>query len=94
MTDYLFSDHFTVLCDLALSKPSPKTEQISYRKLKAIKIEDFKQDLSTSELCNYSPDSLNDLVKCYNDTLSQVLERHAPLRSKVIRSRTSGSLVQ
>lgn len=24
MTDYLFSDHFTVLCDLALSKPSPK----------------------------------------------------------------------
>lgn len=94
MTDYLFSDHFTVLCDLALSKPSPKTEQISHRKLKAIKIEDFKQDLSTSELCNYSPDSLNDLVKCYNDTLSQVLERHAPLRSKVIRSRTSGSLVQ
>ncbi|XP_022791543.1 uncharacterized protein LOC111330846 [Stylophora pistillata] len=87
MTDYLFSDHFTVLCDLALSKPSPKNEQISYRKLKAIKIEDFKQDLSTSELCNYSPDSLNDLVECYNDTLSQVLERHAPLRSKVIRSR-------
>ena len=51
MTDYLFSDYITVLCDLALVKPSPKTEQISYRKLKAIKIEDFKLDLSTSELC-------------------------------------------
>ena len=86
MTDYLVSDHITVLCDLALDKPSPKTEQRSYRKLKAIKIEDFKLDLSTSELCKRSPDSLNDLVKSYNDTLSQVLEKHAPLRSKVIRS--------
>ena len=87
MTDYLFSDHITVLCDLALDKPSSKTKQISYRKLKAIKIEDFKLDLSTSELCKRSPDSLNDLVKRsrYNDTLSQVLEKHAPLRSKVIR---------
>ena len=87
MTDYLFSDHITVLWDLALSKPSPKIEQISYRKLRAIKIEDFKLDLATSELCKYSPDSLNDLIKCYNDTLYQVLEKHAPLRSKVIRSR-------
>ena len=87
MTDYLFSDHITVLCDLALGKPSPKIEQISYRKLRAIKIEDFKLDLATSELCKYSPDSLNDLIKCYNDTLYQVLEKHAPLRSKVIRSR-------
>ena len=83
----MFSDHITVLCDLALGKPSPKIEQISYRKLKAIKIEDFKLDLATSELCKYSPDSLNDLIKCYNDTLYQVLEKHAPPRSKVIRSR-------
>lgn len=87
MADYLFSDHITVLCDLTLGKPSSKIEQVSYRKLKAIDIEDLKQELAISELCHNSPDSLNDLVKCYNNTLTQALERHAPLRSKVIRSR-------
>jgi len=65
MTDYLFSDHITVVCDLMLGKPYPKVEQVSFRKLKSVNIENFKQELSTSELCNNSPDSLNNLVECY-----------------------------
>ena len=41
-------------------------------------------ELSTTSLCTDSPDSLNDLVKCYNSTLSAALDRHAQLVTKFI----------
>ena len=44
-------------------------------------------DLSTTLLCTDSPDTLNDLVKCYNSTLSAALDRHALLVTKFITAR-------
>ena len=44
-------------------------------------------ELSTTSLCTDSPDALNDLVKCYNSTLSAALDRHAPLVTKFITVR-------
>ena len=87
ITDHLFSDHITVVCDLTLGKPSPMLKKLSYRKIKAIDREKLRQDLSTSELCQDSPVALNDLVECYNATLTQALDQHAPVRTKVVRSR-------
>ena len=45
------------------------------------------EKLSWSELCQNSLDTLYELVECYNTTLAQALDRHAPLRTKVISSR-------
>ena len=87
IADYLFSDHITVLCDLELGKPPPKVKQVSDRKIKDIDREKLQVDLLSSELCQNTPDTLNDLVNSYNTTLAQALDRHAPLRTKVIRSR-------
>ena len=36
ITDYLISDHFTVLCDLQLGKPAPKVKQVSHRKSRTL----------------------------------------------------------
>ena len=87
ITDYLISDHVTVLCDLQLGKPAPKVKQVSYRKIKGIDRKKLEAELSSSQLCQNTPDTLDKLVNSYNTTLAQVLDRQAPLCTKVIRSR-------
>ena len=87
IADYLFSDHITVLCDLKLGKPSPKVKLVSYRKMKYINQGKLRADLLSSGLCKNTPDTLDDLVNNYNTTLIQALDRHAPLRTKLIQSR-------
>ena len=87
IADYLFSDHTTVLCDLGLGKPPPKARQVSNRKIKDIDREKLQVVLLLSELCQNICDTLDELVNSYNTTLAQALDRHAPLRTKVIRSR-------
>ena len=73
MTDYLFSDHITVLCDLELGKPSPKVKQVSNRKIKDIDREKLEVDILSSELCQNTPDTLDELVNSYNTTLAHAL---------------------
>ena len=87
IADYLFSDHTTVLCDLESGKPPPRARQVSNRKVKDIDREKLQVVLLLSELCQNIRDTLDELVNSYNTTLAQALDRHAPLRTKVIRSR-------
>lgn len=87
LTDYYFSDHLTLLCDLALGKPPPEVKKVSYRKVKDIDKRILREDLGRSDLCLKTFESLNDTVSCYDNTLADLLERHAPLQTKVITSR-------
>ena len=84
IADCLFSDHFTVISDLIIKKPSLTIKQISCRKTKSTDIESFKNDLQKSALCQHSPNSLNALVNSYNTTLSNSLDAHAPVFTKTI----------
>ena len=85
VTNCLFSDHSTLICDLTLGKPPLPKEKISFRKTEVVDVNLLCDELSTSSLCTGSPDALNDLVyKCYNSTLSAALDRHAPLVTKFI----------
>ena len=83
----LFSDHATLICDLTLDKPPLPKKKISFRKTKVVDVNLLCDDLSTTLLCTDSPDTLNDLVKCYNSTLSAALNRHTPLVTKFITLR-------
>ena len=86
--DHLFSDHMPVHCNILVEKPSFKKSQISYRKLKSINMEALRNDLSKSDLCNNTLSlELNDLVSCYNETLTSTLDRHAPLITKSVTKR-------
>ena len=60
---------------------------MSNRKIKDIDREKLQVDLLFSELCQNTPDTLDELVNSYSTTLAQALDRHAPLRTNVIRSR-------
>ncbi|MEL7309253.1 MAG: hypothetical protein AAGK05_16275, partial [Pseudomonadota bacterium] len=80
------SDHSLVLCRMNLSKKytsSPICRMV--RNWKAFNCEDFETDLSSSRICDVnvlnSASSVSALVQFYNDTLSSVLDKHAPLRT-------------
>jgi hypothetical protein len=45
----------------------------------------FRQDISDANLLSH--DSLSDLTFYYNNTLQQLLDKHAPLKTKTITER-------
>lgn len=83
------SDHFAVHCNLALVKPSLERKVISYRKTRSIDFDKFHQDLANSSLLSDSSDhaDLDALVGAFNDTLSHLVDSHAPLKTRTITIR-------
>ena len=81
----LMSDHYWILCKLNIRKPKVTSRTISYRNLKNISIDAFSQDIENSILsdrCQLS--NLDEFVSRYNLTLSELLDKHAPLSLKKI----------
>ncbi|CAB4015772.1 Hypothetical predicted protein, partial [Paramuricea clavata] len=85
--DHLFSDYMAISFGLNSSKPLPSKKCVTYRSLKSINITSFMKDLGESKLCSDAPTQLDSLVSCYNNTLSSVLDRHAPLKRRIVTSR-------
>ena len=80
--NHLLSDHFAVHFSLSISRPSRPIKTINYRNYKNIDIPAFKSDLKKLELQSttlYDPD---ELAIAYNKVLSQILDKHAPLKRK------------
>ena len=83
------SDHMTVFFDIELSKPTCPTKEIQYRKIKAIDINKFKSDIIESGLPNLKGDT-DTLVESYNHVLGNLLDKHAPLKKRVITIHPDG----
>ena len=67
---------------------------MTYRRTKSVDLDYLKQDIAKSNLCLQGcvgcPSSCEDFdkfIQSYNSTLSSILDRHAPLKPKVVRSR-------
>ena len=80
------SDHCMVLCKLTDKKPYLLTK-VRYRKIKFIDIESLKKYIQLTTLCLEPPEAIDDLMTCYETTLSDVLDKHAPLIIKTITVR-------
>ena len=88
--DCYLSDHASVCCKLASQRPPLLDKVITFRKDKGIDLESFKRDLDSSSLCQSTPgvisgEGLDLLARDYNNTLSALVDRHAPLKSKRVR---------
>ena len=84
------SDHYPIFTSFPiLPSPSPPLTKHYFRCLKSINIGNFLRDLRTSGLITRPPSNLSDLIDCYNLTLSSLLNKHAPLKSKLIRPKTN-----
>jgi len=82
------SDHFPIFSTLTISPlpPSPLL-YFSFRCLKSISISKFTRDVLSSRLITHPPTDLSDLVDFYNSTLTTLLDKHAPLKTKSIRAK-------
>lgn len=84
-----FSDHAVVLCHPRRAKPTSTVRHSEFRKLRAIEKKNFwRTSIRTSSLCRDPPDTLEGLVECCNDTLSTLLDKHAPVRPRHITTST------
>ena len=84
------SDHFPIFTSLSISPPTPPplTEHF-FRCINSINMNKFIHDIHTSILISHPPNNLHDLVDCYNKTLSDLLNKHAPLKSKLFQPKPS-----
>ena len=61
--------------------------EVSYRKFKQIDMDNFRRDIASSVLCNSQWTSLEELAQCYDTTLSQILDKQAPVNTKILTVR-------
>ena len=76
----LLSDHFAIHFNLNVGKPPPLREFVQYRKLKSVNHQQLDEDLQNAGLAHESGDDINQLVTQNNDQLSQLLDKHAPMK--------------
>jgi len=81
------TDHFPIICSLKItnSRTAPITKHRTCA-IHAINITEFCHDILSS--CLITPSTLSDHVDCYNLTLPQLLHKHAPLKSKITRTKS------
>ena len=78
------SDHCFIHCQLTIAKNLPITELVTYRKIKAIDLEAFKQDLELA-FSNQHQGNIDKAVNFYNDKVKHALDTHAPEKTKVVK---------
>ena len=83
----LISDHHAVHCQLAMSKPPCKFKDITYRKIRAIDPLSFASDITNSDLLKKPEHSLDELVCQYRHVLCELLDKHAPLKTRTLTVR-------
>ena len=81
---HFLSDHCLTHMSLFVDRPIPPRKHIKYQKLKYSDLSKFSFDLS--EAFNIEPKSHVDRVQQYNTELRNVLEKHAPEKSKYLRN--------
>jgi len=78
------SDHFPILTRLSVSPtPLPPPTLHSFRRVHSIDTDSFVSDLQSSPLITNPPTSLGSLIELYNDTLSSLLDKHAPVITRL-----------
>ena len=77
------SDYLTVLIDLWLQiKSSPEKANITFRPINKIDLDTLHIDLSNSDLLMHPKTSLLELTAQFSETLSHLLDKHAPKQTK------------
>jgi len=81
-----FSDHDLVTCRLHVPCDPPTVAKYQYRDIHRINIAAFQNDILQSLLYNFDrPTSVDDYVQLFNDEVQQIVDKHAPLKSRTRR---------
>ena len=85
--DPVLSDDFASLCSLAIKKAHNAKLTVVTRKLCNIDSDSLCTDIRCSSLYNSPSLDLSELCDQYDSVLSSILDKHAPLRKRVITIR-------
>ena len=77
-----FSDHHLIRLKLKFNMSSGTPSTVSYRQLRKIDVTDFCEDIRKSEINNLKSTSCDEHIKCFNNVLNNLLDKHAPIRTK------------
>ena len=81
------SDHSAILSTINLKRPKNPKRKVTYRKLCDIDINSFRKDIKqilASSPCPFCPSGA---VLFYNDSLSKLMDKHAPLKTVTVTIR-------
>ena len=82
------SDHFIIQCPIRFPRPALSYKELTFRKLKNIDIAEFSADVASSMLCaSVHWDNIDALSDCFNMTLTDILDKHAPLKTRIMINR-------
>ncbi len=76
--DTQLSDHNNILFKRNMIKTPCPTKVVNFRKLKDIKLDDFKLDIKQATKDSIQINEVDVLVDYYNNELKNILDRHAP----------------
>ena len=75
-------------CEISLREPSFPHKEITYRKVKSVDKECLRTDIKNSPLMEYdNVNNVTELAELYDNTLSSLLELHAPLKKRTVTLR-------
>jgi hypothetical protein len=83
----LISDHHAIHCSLNVSRPPLPQKTITYRNLKKLDMEEFQACLQQTPLLLNPSSSLDDLLNQYNTSISNVLDKLAPTKTRTVTLR-------
>ena len=78
----MISDHCLIGCTLQIEKPRVSGKRIISRKYKSLDHEALQKDIESSVLITSPAGDVSAAVEQYHDTLSSLLDQHAPLCTK------------
>ena len=84
---FQISDHYSIMCKLKCQKPKDLQRKITYRKLAKLDIDAFCSDINNLDFGGDN-DSVDDLVEKYNKNLADVLDKHAPQKTRLVTIRS------
>lgn len=85
--DKLISDHFLLSFTLNMVKPIYKSKVVMVRNLKDIDMVTFRNELNASKLFTDPPSDVEEFAELYNETLSSLVDKHAPEKPMRIKDR-------
>ncbi len=82
-------DHFAVIFHIRAEKPAPIRKTVTYRKLRSIDIESFRNDIKSLEIINSNViiSDVDEHVESLNNSLESLVDKHAPLLTKQVTLR-------
>ena len=77
----LYSDHSLITVDLEAANVGAvrQTKYVNRRRWRTFNIDQFAADMRSSRLVQNPPMDVDDLFTCYDVTLRQLVDRHAPM---------------